>query len=60
MPVKSQSVIIRAIFGGGFGTSRADSYSTSVVQSVPEMLADFSSGKYRSYWDLTAAASRAR
>ena len=44
LPRDARSVMIRSIFGGSF--------SVSVVQSMDEMLADASSGKYRNYPDL--------
>jgi hypothetical protein len=44
LPRDARSVMIRSIFGGSF--------SVSVVQSMDEMVADASRGKYRNYPDL--------
>ena len=44
LPRDPRSVIIRSIFGGAS--------STSAVQSANELVANFSSGRYRSYRDL--------
>lgn len=56
LPRSDQSVIIRSIFDGSAGPrGMLPGYlSTSVVQPVNRLLSDFSSGKYRSYWDLVS------
>ena len=53
LPHNRQSVIIRSIFGGyALPESVPGYYSTSTVQDLNEMLANYSAGKYRSYYDL--------
>ena len=47
LPRDRRSLIIRSIF--------EYSSSTSGVQGVDDLIADFSSGRYRGYWDLVAA-----
>ena len=47
LPRDRRSMIIRSIFGGAS--------SMSAVQSTDEMLANFSSGRYRSYRDLVGS-----
>ena len=62
LPRNERSVIIRAIFGDAFGATLPESvpgyYSTSVIQPVEDLIGGFSSGKYRTYWDLVTAGSR--
>jgi hypothetical protein len=54
LPVHSNAVIIRSLFGRGFGHPRAVSgyYSTQLLQSVPTMLRIHRSGEITGYGDL--------
>ena len=45
LPRDDRSTIVRSVFGGYNG-------SRSMVQSVNELLAAWSNGRYRTYWDL--------
>ena len=53
LPHTDQSVIIRSIFGGFAAPDPVPGYySTSTVQDLNELLANFSAGKVRTYSDL--------
>ena len=53
LPHSDRSVIIRAIFGRFALLEASPGYaSTSTVQNLNELLANFSAGKYRTYTDL--------
>ena len=53
LPRSDRSVVIRSVFGRwGLADSAPGYYSTSTTQNLDEMLANFSSGKYRTYTDL--------
>jgi hypothetical protein len=54
-------VIIRSVFGGGYGYLFQEAVpgyeSVSLVQPVNDVLTGFATGRFRSYWDLLAAYS---
>jgi hypothetical protein len=56
LPRDARSVVIRSIFRGPYGFAVAGSSpndaSASVLQSVDELVADFTSGRYQSYSDV--------
>ena len=53
LPHNNRSVIIRSIFGGySLPESVPGYYSTSTVQELNEMLANYTAGRYRTYYDL--------
>lgn len=53
LPHNDRSVIIRSIFGRLAAPEAMPGYYTaSTVQNLSELLANFSAGKYRSYYDL--------
>ena len=53
LPHSNRSVMIRSIFGRfGLPESVPGYYSTSTMQSLNELLANFSAGKYQMYSDL--------
>lgn len=51
LPRTDRSLIIRSVFGG-FGQSTPGYYSSSVVQSVDQLLKGYASGTFRSYPEL--------
>jgi hypothetical protein len=55
LPHTNRSVIIRSVFGG-FGQSTPGYYSSSLVQSVDQLLQGYASGRFHSYPELAAAA----
>jgi hypothetical protein len=52
LPSGSRSVVIRAVFGTTIDESVPGYYSTSVVQSVADLVRNQQQGHYRSYWSL--------
>ena len=54
LPRTSRSLIIRSVFGG-FGQSIPGYYSSSVVQTVDNLLQGYASGSFRSYSQLAMA-----
>jgi hypothetical protein len=61
LPRNARSVIIRSVFGGGYGYLFQEAVpgyeSVSLVQPVNDVLTGFATGRFRSYWDLLAAYS---
>jgi hypothetical protein len=56
LPRTSRSVIIRSVFGGFTSIDTAPGYySASLVQSIDDLVAGVSSGKYQYYSSLTSA-----
>jgi hypothetical protein len=54
LPRTNRSLIIRAVFGG-FGQSTPGYYSSSLVQSVDQLLKGYASGSFHSYPELAVA-----
>jgi hypothetical protein len=54
LPHTNRSLIVRSVFGG-FGQATPGYYSSSVVQSVAELLQGYGSGRFHSYPELAAA-----
>ena len=53
LPHNDRSVVIRSIFGRQAAPPAVPGYyAASTVQNVSDLLANFSAGKYRSYYDL--------
>jgi hypothetical protein len=57
LPHTDRSLIIRSVFGG-LGQSAPGYYSSSLVQSVDELLKGHAEGRFRGYAELTVARSR--
>ena len=55
LPHDGRSVVIRSIFRTTTPESVPGYLSTSVVQSVADLLDGYQHGKYRSYWSLINA-----
>lgn len=62
LPRSDRSVMIRSVFGGGYGYALQEAVpgyeSVSLVQPVTELVTGFAKGRFRSYWDLLAARSK--
>jgi hypothetical protein len=52
LPHGDRSVIIRSVFGRTTAKSVPGYYSTSVVQSIDQLVAGYESGRFPNYWSL--------